>query len=118
MILEEMPTSCLNLRVVVVDTVLETLDHLIVPPVPLEAPILPAADVPEQPLQDTLEAPPDNVALSPSYEVSEGPAVIAPVLGLTTQFRYHVRDAVDPLMVSGNHIYELLIRLLENYLLI
>lgn len=94
----------MNLRVVLVEALLVTPVHWIVPPEPLVPPIYPAAAVPEQPLHETFLAPPDIVAASPSYEFSEGPAVMEPLLTSTTQFRYQLRVAVDPLIVRGSQI--------------
>lgn len=66
--------------VVFVDAELLTV-NLAVPPE--DPPIYPAAEVPEHPLQETTLAPLLSVALSPSYQFSEGPPLIAPLLGST-----------------------------------
>jgi hypothetical protein len=58
---------------------------------------------PEHPEQDTVLAPPDSVADSPSYLFSLGPGVIEPELASTTQFTIFFMLAVVPDIVNGSH---------------
>ena len=76
----------------------------------------PAALDPEHPEQLTVFAPPESVALSPSYVFSLGPEVMDPELASTIQFTAFFMLAVVPEIDSGSHTYVLRIRLEDTHL--